>query len=72
MDSVPIQVSAVTPTLGAERLGAAPSSPEEVQKVCEMARKYEGHRAEVGLRVCEGSILLWMQWCLVQGNHEIF
>ena len=36
------------PTLGAERLGAAPSSPEEVQKVCEMARKYEGHRAEVG------------------------
>ena len=37
------------PTLGAQRLGAAPpTSPEEVEKVCEMARKYEGHRAEVG------------------------
>eukprot|EP00438_Fugacium_kawagutii_P015461 Skav202291 [mRNA] locus=scaffold3364:55719:71700:+ [translate_table: standard] len=36
------------PTLGSERLGAAPTSPDEVEKVCEMARAYEGHRAEVG------------------------
>ena len=52
------------PTLGAEQLGAAPTSPEEVEKVCEMARKYEGHRAEVGSEcakesVCSGCNGVW-------------
>ena len=36
------------PTLGGEKLGAAPTSPEEILKVCEMAQKYEGHRASPG------------------------
>jgi len=52
------------PTLGAEHLGAAPTSPEEVEKVCEMARKYEGHRAEVGSEcakefACSGCNGVW-------------
>ena len=33
------------PRLGSERLG---SSPEDVAEVCAMARKYEGHMAEIG------------------------
>ena len=36
------------PTLGSAKLGAAPMSAEETEQVCDMARKYEGHRAEVG------------------------
>ena len=36
------------PELGSEKLGAAPTSPEEILKVCQMAEKYQGHRAVPG------------------------
>jgi len=36
------------PMLGSDKLGAAPTDPEEILKVCEMAEKYEGHRAVPG------------------------
>ena len=36
------------PELGGEKLGAAPTDPAEILKVCHMAQKYEGHRAVPG------------------------
>ena len=67
------------PTLGSERLGAAPSSPEEVEKVCEMARAYEGHRAEVGSecatqKSCSGCNGVWckgLMKSLLQKNEAV-
>ena len=52
------------PRLGASSLGAAPTSPDEVKKVCAMARQYEGHRAEVGSEcatqaTCSGCNGVW-------------